>query len=343
MTGLDMKILLRELLPKEKEFKASRHASTILPLGDGTVLAAYFAGTKEAEPDVDIYITRRNPNGIWTTPARASREEGIAHWNPVMAFRSNNEIVLFYKVGFRICEWKTMLRISRDNGESWNEPGELVPGDTGGRGPVRNKPIMLLDGTWLAGGSLERGALWTAFADRSEDDGRTWQRSADIAIDLTAAEPSSARAEIPVSEQSLLGRGVIQPTLWESAPSIIHMLLRSSEGCVYRCDSADGGKTWCDPYPTNIPNNNSALDLIQLDDGRLVLAHNPESSNWGKRTPLILSISENGGSEWTRAAVLDEGPGEFSYPAIVKGSSNSLFVSWTRNRTDIAFACFSLS
>ena len=31
------------------------HASTVLPLGDGSVLAAWFGGTKESSADVDIW------------------------------------------------------------------------------------------------------------------------------------------------------------------------------------------------------------------------------------------------------------------------------------------------
>ncbi|MFA6507947.1 MAG: sialidase family protein [Treponemataceae bacterium] len=337
-----MKILSLETLPKEKDRKASRHASTILPLADGSVLAAYFAGTYEAESDVDIYLTKRGVDGYWSAPFRVSREEGVAHWNPVLSLRSDGDIVLFYKVGFEIVSWKTMVRVSRDGGRDWDKPRELVPGDSGGRGPVRNKVIVLHDGNWLAGGSLEQETRWSAFADRSEDEGRTWKRSADIAIDASDGAfidngNAAPKTSIAVSEQSFRGRGVIQPSLWEDSPSGVHMLLRSTEGFAYRSDSPDGGKTWSDPYRTDIPNNNSALDLVRLRDGRLVLAHNPVAGNWGDRTPLVLSVSNDYGRTWERGIVLEDGPGEFSYPAIVKGP-DTLFVSWTRNRTEIAFA-----
>ncbi len=337
-----MKILSLESMPVETDRKTSRHASTILPLPDGSIMAAYFAGTYEAAPDVDVYVAKRNAVGLWTRPSRISKEEGIAHWNPVLSIRSNSDILLFYKVGFQIATWRTMVRVSRDGGAGWDEPRELVPGDIGGRGPVRNKPIVLSDGAWLAGASLERGAIWTCFSDRSEDEGETWRRSADIA--LAEAQSPSPRAgsspplsSIAVSEQSFLGRGVIQPTLWESESGKVHMLMRSSEGYAYRSDSEDGGITWRDPYRTGVPNNNSAIDLIRLDDGRLLAAHNPTGGNWAERTPLVLSSSIDGGHTWIRELVLDEGMGEFSYPAIVRGP-DTVFVSWTRNRTEIAFA-----
>jgi predicted neuraminidase len=333
-----MKLNGIETLPKEKERKISRHASTLLQIGDGRILAAYFAGAFEAEPDVDIYLTIRGMAGRWSDPRRVSAEEGLAHWNPVLALRSNGDILLFYKVGFEIAAWKTMLRISKDGGSSWGEPRELVPGDSGGRGPVRNKLLVLDEGTWLAGASLEQGPRWTAFVDRSTDEGRTWRRSADIRLArLPDRPPLISPVSIAVSEQSFRGRGIIQPSLWQSGPALAHLLLRSSEGFAYRSDSSDGGRTWCDPYRTGIPNNNSALDIVRLDGGGLALAHNPIGGSWSARTPLVVSESKDDGETWERGLVLDEGPGEFSYPALVRGA-DSLLVSWTRNRSDIAFA-----
>ena len=85
------------------------------------------------------------------------------------------------------------------------EPKETVKNDKGGRGPVKNKPIVLSDGTWLAPASLEgpmpgqKRKQWRAFADISIDLGKTWK-------------PSSI---ILPSEN---GYGNIQPTVWESEP-----------------------------------------------------------------------------------------------------------------------------
>ena len=104
---------------------------------------------------------------------------------------------------------------SRDGGETWSTPSELIRGDKGGRGPVKNKPIVLNDGTWAAPASLE-GAMghvkkqWRAFIDFSKDQGRTWR---------------PGPAVLPAD-----GGGVIQPTVWESKPGHLHMLMRSSRG-----------------------------------------------------------------------------------------------------------------
>jgi predicted neuraminidase len=319
-----------------------RHASSIVLLGDGSLAGAWFAGSYEAEPDVSIYFARRSADGKWSPARRISVETGVAHWNPVLALTKSGSLILFYKLGCKIETWQTMVRVSRDFGTSWGPARELVPGDRGGRGPVRNKILLRRDGAWVAGASLEKGSSWTAFSDVSTDEGQTWKRSQDICI---RTEPSSSAYSsagmVAVSLQSVQGRGIIQPTLWEDTRGV-HMLLRSTEGWVYRCDSSDGGFSWNEPYPTAIPNNNSAIDVVRLNDGSLVLAHNPVSGNWAARSPLVLSVSPDGGEHWEQTLALDSGQGEFSYPCII-ASGEGLYVSWTHNRKEIPLARISLS
>ena len=201
---------------------------------------------------------------------------------------------------------------------------------------MRNKPIRLASGRVLAGASTEHG-IWQAFADISDDDGRTWRKSSPVAIANLRYEAGekTAESDIAVSAQSFYGRGVIQPSLWQSADGGVHMLLRSSEGFVYRADSEDEGASWSDAYATALPNNNSGLDVVRLQDGRLVLACNPVAANWGMRSPLSLFISEDEGVSWTRLCDLETAQGEFSYPAII-AAGEDVYVSYTYDRKNIA-------
>ena len=145
------------------------HASTIVKLGAEEEAAAWFAGTKEGENDVMIWCSRRE-NGVWTPPRRIPSAEGIPHWNPVL-FAMEGRLRLFYKIGYTIPDWKTMYTDSFDGGATWSEERELVLGDeSGGHGPVKNKPIRLSCGAVLAPGSTERGE-WKCFADMFRGDG----------------------------------------------------------------------------------------------------------------------------------------------------------------------------
>ncbi|HOV75798.1 MAG TPA: exo-alpha-sialidase [Candidatus Hydrogenedentes bacterium] len=292
------------------------HASTLVETGNGTLLCAWFGGTKEKDPDVGIW-TSRFANGTWSPVKRTAKIAPIAHWNPVLFRDPKRATYLFFKVGPSVPSWQTYWMQSGDDGETWSDPVELAPGDRGGRGPVKNKPIILSDGAWLAPASTEEKA-WKAFADRSEDGGKTWQRSDDFFFDVKKTNC----------------RGAIQPTFWESAPGHVHALMRTTAGKIARADSSDGGKTWAPAEMTDLPNNNSGIDALRLDDGRVLLVYNPVARNWGPRTPLTLTVSKDNGQTWSAIADLETAPGEYSYPAIVR-TSNGVAISYTWKRERI--------
>ena len=131
---------------------------------------------------------------------------------------------------------------------------------------------------------------------------------------------------------------MIQPTLWESALGKVHMLTRTSVGRIYRSDSEDYGESWCEAYPTCLPNNNSGIDLVAVPDGTLFLVSNPVGENWGERSPLTLSKSEDNGKSWETVLTLEEEKidSEFSYPAI-EYFNGSLYITYTYERTNVAF------
>lgn len=333
------------------------HASTIVKLRNGGLMCCWFGGSHEGEADVAIYASRKmnisqrvaanvSANGVgcealeagmgWSAPVKLANGAD-ANWNPVLFFREDGTLLLFYKEGQRIAEWRTMFMTSSDDGKTWSAPRELVTGDvSGGRGPVRNKLIRLASGRVLAGGSTEHG-IWRAFADISDDNGISWHKSNAVAIAKLKYNEGEKTAEsnIAVSSQSFYGRGVIQPSLWQSADGSVHMLLRSSEGFVHRADSTDEGESWSAAYPLTLPNNNSGLDLVALADGRLLLVCNPVAANWGMRSPLSLFMSEDDGHTWHKLIDLETEKGEFSYPAII-AEDHDVYISYTYDRKNIA-------
>lgn len=293
------------------------HASTLAALPGGRLVCAWFAGTKEGAGDVAIWLSRFE--GTWSVPERVAKVNETAHWNPVLFTPGDGRLYLFFKVGPEIAEWQTWWMTSEDGGVSWSRPVELVSGDRGGRGPVRTKPIVLSDRAWLAGASTEKGT-WRPFADRSEDAGRTWRRSAGFAFD---------RRSIKVS-------GGIQPALWESSPGHVHALMRTAAGVIVRSDSTDGGRTWSPVRRTPLPNNNSGIDVLKRGD-LLYLVLNPVRQNWGPRTPLSLAVSADNGETWRILAHLEadsKAEAEYSYPAVV-GMPDGVAISYTWNRQRI--------
>ena len=307
------------------------HASTVLPLPDGTVVSAWFGGTKEGTGDVNIWYSRRDENG-WSKPESVSYNKNIPHWNPVLFRKENGDIVLFFKVGRKIHSWRTFFSVSTDGGKTFSKPEELVKGDrSDGRGPVKNKCIRLSNGRILAPASYENNG-WNCFVDISDDDGATWRKAPKIrteqAVPMFNRQNNYTSNLIPM----------IQPTLWESAPGKVHMLTRTPVGRAYRSDSDDYGETWCQAYRTELWNNNSGLDVVKTPNGDLYLLSNPVEENWGERSPLTLQKSTDNGATWETVLVLEEEKidSEFSYPAI-EYLDNSLYVTYTYERLNVAF------
>lgn len=331
--------LRRRILTHEHIFEnapfASCHASSLVQLPNNHIFAVWFAGSREGADDVGIWGSDRI-NAQWSPPRRLSKVRDLPHWNPVLFTAPNGDLHLFFKVSTetppfdgkrkRVTDgWETWRIISTDQGQTWSDPHPIVPGDTLGRGPVKNKPITLSNGDCLAGASIEirnptaseKPDIWDVFVDRSSDTGKTWTASEYLTLDRT----------------KVAGKGVIQPTLWESTPGHVHMLARSTEDLVYRADSTDFGHTWSPLYPIDFPNNNSGLDITKLPDGTLALICNPVTKG---RHPLSLLLSQDNGQTWPHRLDIETEPGEYSYPAII-ATATGIALTYTHNRKTIAF------
>ncbi|MEO7990685.1 MAG: sialidase family protein [Chryseolinea sp.] len=312
----DFKIIEKDFVFGANQPFAQCHASTVLHTDDGKFLVAWFGGTHEKHDDVGIWLCKGSPKQ-WSPPIEIAKLREEPHWNPVLFKTPTGEIILYFKVGKTIDAWETWYMTSKDNGDTWTVAKELVPGDKGGRGPVRNKSIVLSNGVWLAPASNELNGVWNAFVDRSEDGGKTWE----------------ATSFLQLNRDSIPGEGVIQPTLWESKKGNVHMLLRSSAGVICRSDSKDYGKTWSPVYKTKLPNPNSGIDLTKIQNGTLVLVYNRDGKNWGARNPISIAISKDNGRTWAATLDLEKGVegDEFSYPAIISlGDTVAITYTWKR-------------
>ena len=107
----------------------------------------------------------------------------------------------------------------------------------------------------------------------------------------------------------------------------MQLLCRTRQGTIGECWSNDDGETWTPLAPTDLPNPDSGIDAVMLADGRALLVYNHSHTG---RTPLNLAISDDGRS-WSALAILENQPGEYSYPAIVQGAEGMVHVTYTWN------------
>jgi predicted neuraminidase len=280
------------------------------------IFVTYFAGPMEGISGTQIWL-----HNVTEGRMRQISEGPIPHWNPVL-FEWHEELYLAYKEGPKPWDWEThIVNIDDELNPHYHH---VIDG-----GPVKNKPIIMSNGQLIAGHSTEHHG-WKCYASILENIADFYQHWTNIPIDSSA---------IP-------GRGVIQPTLWESEPGHIHMFMRSAMGKICRADSEDYGRTWCPAYPTNIPNNNSGIDVVKVPmpsnnlNFRLFLVLNPvsgEGMSAHTRTPLAIMESYDNGDTFLRMGnSLESGPGEYSYPAIIHDpEEDQLLVSYTYNKHSI--------
>ena len=304
------------------------HASTIEYDIDGNLVACWFAGSWEGHPDNAIWWSRQLGGGTWSKPDILFKaKDRVAHWNPVLFKTQDGSLMLFFKIGVSPMDWQTVTA-TYTNGV-WSTP--KLFGGWGGRGPSRNKPIISAAGTWLAPASLETPRYlkrferpfmeWTSFVDWSDDGGQSW----------SATEPIPSSRDV----------GLIQPAMWESTAGNVHMLIRSNAGKIYRSDSTDGGKAWSPAKATLLPNPNSAIDVLKLSNGWLVLAYNHCAGDWGLRSPLSLVFSGDNGANWSKRIDVETGNMNFSYPSLCS-KDNVIWMSYSKKRTSIELLKLSL-
>jgi predicted neuraminidase len=222
-------------------------------------------------------------------------------------------LLLFYKVGPKPDAWWGMLKTSQDHGATWSKPRRLPDGILG---PVKNKPVLLADGTLLCGSSTEHDG-WTVHMERTPDLGQTWTKTP------------------PLNDGRRLR--AIQPTILMNTAAIsqpLRILCRTEQGKIAESRSTDGGKTWEPLKLTDLPNPDSGIDAVTLSDGRALLVYNPTRIG---RTPLSIAISEDG-KNWKAGPVLESQLGEYSYPAVIQTNDGKVHVTYTWKRQKIRHA-----
>ncbi len=313
----------KSLVFEQDKFFAQCHASTILKVGE-KLLCAYFAGTEEGNDDVRIFLSV-NENGKWSAPEQVSFTDNVPCWNPVL-LEKDGTIYLFFKIGKKITNWQTYLRKSTDGGKTWSDAVELVEGDVSdGRGPVKNKAIVLSDGTVVAPASAETATTWDSFIDFSRDDCKTWQKSKTIFFD----------------HEKAVGKGIIQPTLWE-ADGKVYAFLRSTEGYVMRSFS-ENLVDWSPAEKTDLPNNNSGIDCVKLPNGDVAVFYNPIAyAGWGDRNIISYAITKDNGDTFLPAVEVErdeDTEAEFSYPAAIT-DGEYVYLTYTHYRKNVMFRKF---
>lgn len=318
---------VREEFIYEKAPFPQCHASTLVETSRGIVVA-WFGGTKEKHPDVGIWSSYNDGAG-WSSPREWAN--GIQHadlrypcWNPVLFQPPGNApTMLFFKVGPNPREWWGEVVVSYDRGRTFRDRRRLPEGIDG---PVRCKPILLEKGNLLCGSSTEH-----------DDD---WRFHFEILTNLDRPEMGTSWKRI---EQETQPFQVIQPTLLTHEDGTLRALMRSKHERIAQSISKDGGNSWSELELIEMPNNNSGIESLTLEDGRHLLLYNhatgrpDRKDGWGRRNILNLAISDDG-LTWKQVATIEkQESGEYSYPAMIQSSDGLVHMTYTWRRQKVKY------
>ena len=297
------------------------HAATVAETTDGTIVAAWFGGTKERNPDVCIWFSRF-VNGQWLPAQNVANgivndELCYACWNPVLYQAPGGELQLYYKVGPSVAGWKGKMITSNDGGKTWSQPRDLPEGFLG---PIKNKPVLLKNGTLISPSSTE-GDGWKVHFEMSNDFGKTFTKTP------------------PINDGRTMH--AIQPSILVHQNGHLQILCRTQSRALGESWSTDNGKTWSPMGLSMLPNNNSGIDAVSLHDGRQLLVYNhvlPHDTlprGKGERTPLNVAVSDDG-KTWYAALVLEDSPiSQYSYPSVIQSSDGLVHIVYTWRRQGI--------
>ena len=300
------------------------HASTIVETKSGLV-AAWFAGSEEGNPDVGIRVATHNGTkwleSVEVVNGTEGEDKDYPCWNPVLFQPRGGSLMLFYKVGPNPRDWWGMLVTSEDDGKTWSKPRKLGKDEILGRnsnliGPVKNKPIQLKDSSILCPSSTEHDG-WRVHFELTKDLGKTWQ----------VIGPINGGKEF----------GAIQPSILTYSDGKMQILCRSHQGVITQSWSEDGGKTWSRMTATDFPNPSAGIDAVTLRDGRHLLVYN-HTVRFGPfpsgRNMLNVAISNNG-KDWKPVLTLECAEGEYSYPAVIQASNDIVHITYTYKRQSV--------
>jgi predicted neuraminidase len=227
----------------------------------------------------------------------------------VSLFRlDSGEIALFYLRKNSLTDCRPLLRISRDEGQTWSEPTVCI--EPVGYYVLNNdRAVQLSSGRIVLPVARHNTPKQNKFDGRgviscylSDDRGKTWRESKTVqqGANLTFQEP-----------------GVV-----ELKDGRLMMFCRTPHGSQYVAYSEDQGDTWGELTPSNIisPLSPASIERIPETGDLLLVWNNHENAGpeyRGKRTPLNVAVSRDEGRSWEKVKTLEDDPnGWYCYTAI---------------------------
>ncbi|WBV45178.1 exo-alpha-sialidase [Pseudoroseomonas cervicalis] len=309
------------------------HAANLTPLPDGSLGCVWFGGTQEGVPDICAWFSRLDPGAErWSAPVRLSEDATRSEQNPLLFPAPDGTLWLIWTAQISGNQDTAIVRkrVSHDMGRSWG-PVETLFGPRPEGGTFMRQPVVVLDnGDWLL-------PIWVC----KSTPGKKWVGDDDISAVKLSTDQGRSWTEIEVPGSL----GCVHMSIVDLRDGTLAAFYRSRwADNVHVSRSTDGGRSWSAPEATELPNNNSSIQVARLSNGHLAMVFNHSSAAdaterrlslyddieddsddgkvvaaidttrrstfWGvPRAPMTLAISEDGGRSWPWRRNLETGDG----------------------------------
>lgn len=284
------------------------HSSTQIMINGMHI--AVFKGMQPGSAAPGIWITRSSDGSRWSAPEpliQAPDRNSIC-WSPVLCQYPDGSVLLFYRVGPTPDKLTTHVLTTND-GVIFKNIDELLA--KGIIGPTKTKSLMTPNGL-LFGSSSEKGP-W------SFDGNNQGTTACHVeCLEFNGRWTRSDNLQMPEGYNQDSG-GAIEPTLFKYGinTNMIGMLTRNRNkgfsdnhkgGWALFSVSEDNGKTWSPLTESTLRNPDSSLDIIDLQNGKLIVFYNDSHD---QRHRFSFALSSNGGITWSDPHTLIENEGEF--------------------------------
>ena len=360
-------ILVDEFLYKQAPFP-SCHSATIVETKKGDLVATFFGGTKERNPDVSIWVCRK-PKGAkdWTAPVMVADGVELQSVETLTADPADKKFAGSKTYSQSAPAFGGQFTPYPGWKGNWGEA--LVDGVH--REAAWN-PVLFETSDGLLHLYFKIGpnvANWKGWRITSKDGGKTWSRRDQLPdsiygpiknkpvtlpsgrlVSPTSDERQGWRCYFELSDDqgktwrrtgfvaADSGLLAIQPSIVRLPDGRLEALCRTRSRHIAVTYSEDDGETWSKLQLIDTPNNNSGIDAVTLSDGTYALICNdwpiePDKQK-GARTPLSILRSTDG-LNWTHWVTLENSPiSQYSYPSIIQTRDGHLHAiyTWRRQR-----------
>lgn len=292
-----------------------------ITLKDGRILFVYTHFTGGAADHSSAYLAGRYSSDggkTWTQKDETIIEnDGKQNIMSVSLLRlQDGRIALFYARKNSLHDLLPVMRISADEGAHWSEPIEIIPQQEVGYYVLNNdRVVQLKNGRIVVPLALHQNLPGS---DRfnpnakflcyySDDQGKTWQRGNEVAVETQ-----------PGGKQPYMQ----EPGLIELKDGTLMGFCRTNGGSQYVAFSKDDGQTFSELKPSNMisPVSPASIERIPSTGDLLLVWNNHQGIDAklrGKRTPLSLAISKDEGKTWQQIQNIETNPnGWYCYTAI---------------------------